>query len=125
MSDEQSGIKITNLGDIPSTATPVSEVEAKDAGSLSLRYEDGVARLVVSGGTALPVKLLVVDETGSRVAAYTAEQPTRARSASIPMGVSADDTAALPEYGGTKVEIDDNELFIYREHDVLARLEKN
>lgn len=40
----------------------------------------------------------------------------------MPVGVKVGDVVLLPEYGGTKVELDDNELFIYREHDILAKL---
>ena len=42
----------------------------------------------------------------------------------MPVGVVVGDTVILPEYGGTKVEIDEKELFIYREHDILAKINK-
>jgi len=43
----------------------------------------------------------------------------------VPVGVQVGDAVILPEYGGTKVEIDDKELFIYREHDILAKISRD
>ncbi|MFC8271144.1 hypothetical protein ACFUJR_01095 [Streptomyces sp. NPDC057271] len=48
------------------------EVKPEDVGTLSLRYVDGVAQLVVSGGAVVPATLAVVDGDGKAVAAYTA-----------------------------------------------------
>ncbi|MFD3788815.1 hypothetical protein [Streptomyces cyaneofuscatus] len=50
----------------------VTEVKPEDIGALSLRYVDGVAQLAVSGGTAIPAGLRVVDGSGNAVAVYTA-----------------------------------------------------
>jgi chaperonin GroES len=33
------------------------------------------------------------------------------------------DQVLLPEYGGTKVKIDDDELFLFRESDILGKFE--
>jgi chaperonin GroES len=41
----------------------------------------------------------------------------------VPVSVKVGETVLLPEYGGTKVEIQDKEMFLYREHDILAKLE--
>ncbi|UJR14078.1 hypothetical protein I4U23_001074 [Adineta vaga] len=38
----------------------------------------------------------------------------------LPVSVQAGDKVLLPEYGGTKVEIDDKEYFIFKEADILA-----
>ncbi|CAG7730813.1 unnamed protein product [Allacma fusca] len=46
------------------------------------------------------------------------------RGDTIPLSVAVGDNVLLPEYGGTKIELDDAELFIYREHDILAKLNK-
>ncbi len=43
----------------------------------------------------------------------------------VPVGVTVGDAVILPEYGGTKVEIDEKELYIYREHDILAKISKD
>lgn len=39
------------------------------------------------------------------------------------MSVQAGDKVLLPEYGGTKVEIEDKEYFLFKEADILAKLE--
>ncbi|CAF2556354.1 unnamed protein product [Rotaria sp. Silwood2] len=41
----------------------------------------------------------------------------------VPMSVQTGDKVLLPEYGGTKVEIHDKEYFIFKEADILAKLE--
>lgn len=33
------------------------------------------------------------------------------------------DTVLLPEYGGTKVKMDDEEVFLFRESDILGKFE--
>ncbi|CAF0921126.1 unnamed protein product [Adineta ricciae] len=40
-----------------------------------------------------------------------------------PVCVQAGDKVLLPEYGGTKVEINDKEYFIFKESDILAKWE--
>ncbi len=75
------GTAAPNLGQIPST-----EVKPEDMGMLSLRYVDGVPQLVVSGGTALPAILTVVDASGKAVGAYTAGPVARARALAMKGG---------------------------------------
>lgn len=41
----------------------------------------------------------------------------------IPMGLKVGDTVLLPEYGGQKVELNKQDLFIYKETDIIGRLE--
>ncbi|KAG5676887.1 hypothetical protein PVAND_006691 [Polypedilum vanderplanki] len=42
----------------------------------------------------------------------------------IPMGVKVGDQVLLPEFGGTKVELDDQkEYHLFREGDILAKIE--
>ncbi len=41
----------------------------------------------------------------------------------IPTAVKAGDKVMLPEYGGQKVKLGEEELFIYRDTDIIARLE--
>ncbi|XP_017844237.2 10 kDa heat shock protein, mitochondrial [Drosophila busckii] len=44
----------------------------------------------------------------------------------IPIGVKEGDRVLLPEFGGTKVQVDSDEkkeLFLFRESDILAKLE--
>jgi chaperonin GroES len=39
------------------------------------------------------------------------------------VSVQAGDKVLLPEYGGTKVEIENKEYFIFKEADILAKWE--
>ncbi|XP_063702036.1 10 kDa heat shock protein, mitochondrial [Culicoides brevitarsis] len=41
----------------------------------------------------------------------------------IPPAIQAGDKVLLPEYGGTKVEVDNQELHLFRESDILAKVE--
>ncbi|XP_058791043.1 10 kDa heat shock protein, mitochondrial [Phymastichus coffea] len=42
----------------------------------------------------------------------------------IPPSIKVGDTVLLPEYGGTKVELEENkEYHLFRESDILAKLE--
>ncbi|XP_055383509.1 10 kDa heat shock protein, mitochondrial [Condylostylus longicornis] len=44
--------------------------------------------------------------------------------ASIPIGISVGDKVLLPEFGGTKVELEDkSEYYLFKESDILAKLE--
>lgn len=38
----------------------------------------------------------------------------------LKMAVNVGDTVLLPDYGGTKVKLENQELFIYRDTDILA-----
>ena len=40
----------------------------------------------------------------------------------IPMSVQVGDTVLLPEYGGTKLEIENKEYTLFREADIVAKL---
>jgi len=40
------------------------------------------------------------------------------------MSVNVGDVVLLPEYGGTKVELEDKELYLFREHDILAKFKQ-
>lgn len=42
----------------------------------------------------------------------------------VPISVKVGDQVLLPEYGGTKVELEDNKEFhLFRESDILAKIE--
>ena len=43
--------------------------------------------------------------------------------ASIPMNVAVGDKVMLPEYGGQQVKLDEKEYFLFRDEDILAKLE--
>lgn len=40
-----------------------------------------------------------------------------------PTTLTAGDQVLLPEYGGTKVKLDEEELFLFRESDILGKFE--
>ena len=40
----------------------------------------------------------------------------------VPMTVAPDDTVLLPEYGGNVVKVGEEELFLFREDDILAKV---
>uniref|UniRef100_A0A6V2QIY9 10 kDa chaperonin n=1 Tax=Ditylum brightwellii TaxID=49249 RepID=A0A6V2QIY9_9STRA len=40
-----------------------------------------------------------------------------------PPTLAEGDSVLLPEYGGTKVKIDDDELYLFREDDILGKFE--
>jgi len=42
--------------------------------------------------------------------------------ATIPMAVAVGDKVLLPEYGGAKLELDGEELQIFRETDIVAKM---
>ena len=39
-------------------------------------------------------------------------------------GISIDITFRLPEFGGTKITLDDKEFTLFREHDIVAKFAK-
>uniref|UniRef100_A0A7S1G1M3 10 kDa chaperonin n=1 Tax=Corethron hystrix TaxID=216773 RepID=A0A7S1G1M3_9STRA len=40
-----------------------------------------------------------------------------------PANVTAGDSVLLPEYGGTKVTVEDEEMFLFREDDILGKFQ--
>lgn len=41
----------------------------------------------------------------------------------VPMNVKVGDTVLLPEFGGNKVKLGEQELLIYKDTDIIAKLE--
>lgn len=41
----------------------------------------------------------------------------------VPMSVKVGDSVLLPEYGGQKVKLNDQELYIYKDVEIIARVE--
>ncbi|TVU46907.1 hypothetical protein EJB05_06480 [Eragrostis curvula] len=42
----------------------------------------------------------------------------------IPVSLKEGETVLLPEYGGTEVKLAEKEYLLYREHDILGKLEE-
>ncbi|MGP3636871.1 hypothetical protein ACTU45_26535 [Streptomyces sp. 24-1644] len=75
--------EVTDVGLIPA-----EQVKPGELGTLSLRYVDGMAQLVVSDGVVIPAGLTVVDGAGNAVAVYTAgvmAAPTGSKTMKIPV----------------------------------------
>lgn len=41
----------------------------------------------------------------------------------IPLSVKVGDTVMLPEFGGQKIKLGDQELYLYRDTDIVAKME--
>jgi chaperonin GroES len=41
----------------------------------------------------------------------------------VPLSVKIGDTVLLPEYGGQKVKLNEQELFIFRDTEIIAKVE--
>ncbi len=41
----------------------------------------------------------------------------------VPLSIKVGDTVMLPEFGGQKVKLGDQELYIYRDTDIVAKME--
>lgn len=84
-----------------------------------------VQRLVpetkTSGGIVLPEKSVGKMLQATVVAAGDGALDKKGRA--IPLSVKVGDSVLLPEYGGTKIDVDDQEYHIFRESDLLGRFE--
>ena len=73
------------------------------------------------GGIVIPEKAQSKVQSGTVVAVGPGARNERGEL--IPVSVKAGDKVLLPEYGGQKVEIDDKELFLFRDTDILGKWE--
>lgn len=78
-----------------------------------------IPQTVTKGGIVLPEKAQSKVPTGTVVA--TGPGRTNEKGEAIPMGVQTGDKVLLPEYGGTKVEIEDKEYYIFRDSEILGK----
>mmetsp|Transcript_8489 Transcript_8489/g.21891 ORF Transcript_8489/g.21891 Transcript_8489/m.21891 type:complete len:106 (+) Transcript_8489:169-486(+) len=72
------------------------------------------------GGVILPESALTKMNEGKVVA--VGQGARNAEGELIPIAVKAGDKVLLPEYGGTKVAIDDKEFTLYRDTELLGVL---
>ena len=79
-----------------------------------------LAQTKTAGGLFIPEKA----QAKVNEAVVVAVGPGRRdeRGAILPMAVAVGDTVMLPEYGGSKVEVDGEEFHVFRETDIVARL---
>jgi len=74
------------------------------------------------GGIVIPEKAQQKVLKGTVVAVGPGSR--NKKGALIPVAVNVGDHVLLPEYGGTKVEIENKEYQLFRESDLLAKLEQ-
>lgn len=74
------------------------------------------------GGVLLPEKSVgkVLDAT----VVATGKGAKSEKGDFIPTSVSVGDRVILPEFGGTKIEIEEKEYFLYRDGDILGKWEQ-
>ncbi|XP_064456760.1 10 kDa heat shock protein, mitochondrial-like [Ornithodoros turicata] len=71
------------------------------------------------GGIMIPEKAQAKVHSATVVAVGTGGRSEKGDT--IPLAVKQGDKVLLPEYGGTKVEIDNKEYYIFRDSDVLGK----
>ncbi len=74
-----------------------------------------------ASGIYLPAGNTKDPNEGEVVAVGPGERDASGSLHQVNLGVG--DKVLLPEYGGTKVKIDDEELFLFRESDILGKFE--
>lgn len=80
-------------------------------------------KTTTAGGILLPEESVPKEMQGVVVAVGPGSR-NPAGSGHLPVGVKEGDRVLLPKYGGTKVDMDDkNEYLLFREGDILAKLE--
>uniref|UniRef100_T1IYU1 10 kDa heat shock protein, mitochondrial n=1 Tax=Strigamia maritima TaxID=126957 RepID=T1IYU1_STRMM len=80
-----------------------------------------VAETKSKGGIMIPEKALSKILNATVVA--TGPGSRSAKGEVVPISVKAGDKVLLPEYGGTKINIDDKEYFLFRDTDILGKWE--
>ena len=74
------------------------------------------------GGILIPEKAQSKVLEGTVVAAGPG--PRNSEGKHVPMGLAVGDQVLLPEYGGSKVELDGQEYTLFKEHDIVAKFAK-
>ena len=74
-----------------------------------------------ASGIYLPTDSTKDPNEGTVVAAGPGERDVTGNLHATTLGVG--DKVLLPEYGGSKVKLDDDELFLFRESDILGKFE--
>lgn len=75
------------------------------------------------GGIVLPEKAVAKVNEGEVVAVGPGARNQSGEH--VPLAIKAGDKVLLPEFGGTKVQLDDStELHLFREADILAKVEQ-
>lgn len=78
-----------------------------------------VPQTTTKGGIVLPEKAQNKVPTGTVIA--TGPGRMNEKGELVPTMVQTGDKVLLPEYGGTKVEIEDKEYYIFRDSEILGK----
>jgi len=78
-----------------------------------------VAETKTKGGIMIPEKALGKVQSGTVVAIGPGLRDEKG--ANLGVSVKEGDKVLLPEYGGTKVEIEDKEYFIFRDSEIIGK----
>ncbi|KAH9391087.1 10 kda heat shock protein [Tyrophagus putrescentiae] len=81
-----------------------------------------IPQTVTKGGIVLPEKAQGKVASGTVVA--TGPGRLNDKGDQVPVSVKTGDKVLLPEYGGTKVEIEDKEYFIFRDSEIIGKWEQ-
>lgn len=82
--------------------------------------ERAVAETKTKGGIVVPEKSLGKVLEGTIVAAGPGYRTESGQT--VPLSLAVGDKVLLPEYGGTKVKVEDKEYYVFRETDIVAKL---
>ncbi|CAG0881035.1 unnamed protein product [Darwinula stevensoni] len=81
--------------------------------------EKAAAEVTTKGGIMIPEKALGKVLQGTVVAVGPGARSEKGEV--IPLSVHVGDQVLLPEYGGTKVNLDDKDYFLFRDTDLLGK----
>ncbi|RWS17375.1 10 kDa heat shock protein-like protein [Dinothrombium tinctorium] len=79
------------------------------------------AETKTKGGIMIPEKALNKVQSGTVVAVGPGAKNEKGDV--MPVSVKVGDKVLLPEYGGHKIEIDDKEMYLFRDSDILGKWE--
>jgi chaperonin GroES len=79
------------------------------------------AQVTTAGGLYLPTTNVKDPNEGTVVAVGPGERDVTGALHAV--NVAVGDKVLLPEYGGSKIKIGDEELFLFRESDILGKFE--
>jgi len=74
-----------------------------------------------AGGVFLPESAVSKLNEGTVVAVGPGARDKDGKT--LPLSVKEGDKVLLPDYGGTEIEVDGKELHLYRDDDILAKLD--
>lgn len=78
-----------------------------------------VAETTTAGGIVLPEKSVGKINEGTVVAVGPGGRDTSGNT--VPVSVAVGDSVLLPEYGGTKIEMDSEEFILFRDSEILGK----